>query len=473
MEQIRRADREKILSGTDAFALMERAAEALAGVVAEQIPQGGDALFVCGGGNNGGDGFCAAEILRKKGFDVAVLCLAERFSDECARAKAAFRGEIYGRISKRRFAVLVDCLLGTGIDRAPEGDVKTLIKFINSTGSTVIACDLPSGLGENGAAFSPCVRADLTLAIGGLKNAHFLADGRDVCGEVRLAEIGLTLPTGAEIWEKEDVKKLFPKRKSHVNKGNFGAAAIFAGNPKYTGAAFLAAEACLRSGAGYTKLFAEEPFYSLAVGKLPSVVLQKYENDPSEFFLSDAIALGSGAGVSDELYQIIQKILSDFTGILLLDADALNALSRFGVGILKKKRCRVILTPHLKEFSRLTGKSVQEISQHAVEFAVKFAKDYGVCLVLKDNSTVITDGDRTAIIHRGSPALAKGGSGDVLCGFLAGTCARGVSPFEAACVACNLFGRAGELAAEKMGEYSSCASDVMGFLPSAILELFI
>lgn len=471
MEQIRSCEREMIRTGTNAYELMQRAAQSLSELVMEKLPCGGDVLFVCGGGNNGGDGFVAAQILYQKGCDVAVLCLSDRFSENCARAKAAYQGEFFTRIPRRKYSVIVECLLGTGIDRAPEGDIKTLIEFINSSGSYVISCDLPGGLGENGVAFSPCVRADCTLTVGALKNALFMADGKDFSGEIRLAKIGLEISPGTEIWGKTDVSRYFPKRKSNVNKGDFGAAAIVAGLPQYPGAAFLAAEACLRSGAGYTKLYAEEPFYGQAVGKLPSVVLRRLEGAGDELLLADAIALGSGAGLSEQLYKKICKLLKNFNGILLLDADALNTLAHYGVEVLKNKSCRVILTPHIKEFSRLIHKSVNEVLENAVQCASKFAKEYDLCVVLKNNATVISDGKRTAINVTGSPALSKGGSGDVLCGFLAGTCARLPEPYEAACISCYLLGSAGELAAKKMGEYSSCASDVINELPRAILDL--
>lgn len=473
IREIKAADEAAIRAGTSSLTLMERAGNALAEKLLLIMKERAfsDVLIVAGGGNNGGDGFAAARILYEAGKDVAVLCLAKKFSPDCAAMAKRFQGELFGRIPRRRFALIADCLLGTGLVSAPEGDVKTLIEFINLSGAYVLACDLPSGLAENGIALEPCVRADETLTIGGLKSALLLSDGADFSGEISVAQIGLTLPSGKEIWEQNDVRALFPKRKSNVHKGNFGSALIFAGGAVLSGAAFLAANACLKSGAGYTKLSVAEPYFLQAIGKCPAVILRRFEAVDGEMLAADCVAMGMGAGVSERLYAHIVELLNVYTGTLVLDADALNSLAMYGTEILKEKSCRVILTPHPKEFARLIGVNTEEALAHAVEYAQNFAKTHGAVVVLKGNRTVITDGMRTAINTTGSPALAKGGSGDVLAGFLTGTCARGVPPFEAACASCYLLGRAGELAAEELGEYSPDATDIIRSLPKAIKEL--
>lgn len=472
IEEIRRADGEKIKEGTSSLSLIERAAKGLAQLAGELMTENhfSEVLFVCGDGNNGGDGFAAAQILYEAGKDVSVLCLSEKLSPDCAEMKSRYQGEILGRIPRRRYGFLVDCVLGTGLSRAPEGNAKTLIEFINSCGAYVLACDLPSGLAENGVVYEPCVNANRTLTIGGMKNALFMAGGADVSGEVTTTDIGFSLKKGAELWEECDVRAYFPKRCRNVNKGNFGSAAFLLENAESSGAVFLSAGACLKSGAGYTKLFASETVLTQAVGKLPAAVLRNSER-VEELYSSDAIAYGMGAGVDEAVYERIKTLLSNFKGILILDADALNTLSVYGREILKRKSCRVIVTPHPGEFSRLTGRSVEEVLKNAVELAREFASEYNVTVVLKNNRTVITDGERTALNLTGSPVLAKGGSGDVLSGFLAGTCARGVEPYAAACVSCYLLGRAGEFAARELGEYSPDASDIIERLPRSILSL--
>lgn len=473
IRDIKEADAAAIAAGTPSTELMERAGKQLAERVTalmkeREIP---DVLFVCGGGNNGGDGYAAARILCEAGKDVAVLCLTGKFTPDCAVMAARYRGVLFGRIPRRRFALIVDCLLGTGLRSAPEGNAKTLIEFMNSSGAYLLSCDLPSGLSENGVALAPCVRADETLSVGGAKNALYLKDGADVAGKIAVADIGLSPANPAQIWEDEDVRPFFPKRKSSVHKGTFGNACIFAGGAVSSGAAFLAAGACLKSGVGYTRLSVIEPFYRQAIGKLPAVVLHEFQAIDGEMLACDCIAMGMGAGVNERVYAYIMELLPKYTGTLVLDADALNALARYGAEVLKEKSCRVIVTPHPAEFARLLGKSVDEVLQNAVELAETFAREYGVVTVLKNNRTVITDGKRCAINLTGSPALAKGGSGDVLTGLLAGTCARGVPPFEAACVSSYLLGRAGEIAGREVGEYATDATDILARIPAAIFSI--
>lgn len=472
-QQMRRFDEAAIAAGTPALMLMERAGKALAQAVSEACHRlgAGDALFVCGGGNNGGDGFVAARILHEAGEEVAVLCLAQKFSPDCAAVKAQYKGELLGRIPRRRYALIVDCLFGTGLARPVEGESAALVDFINGSGAYVIACDLPSGLMEGGIAGETCVRADETVTMGQLKQALLLSDGADVAGKISVADIGIpAVENGAEVWENADVKAFFPRRRSNTHKGSYGTACILAGGA-YSGAAFLAAGACLKSGAGYTKLCVSGELYPHAIGKLPAAVLREYKAIDGDILGADALAVGMGSGVSEQLYVYIAELLTNYTGTLVLDADALNTISAYGTEVLSKRACRVVLTPHPKEFSRLAECSVKEVLADPVGMAKEFAARFGVTVLLKNNRSVITDGVRVAVNPTGSPSLAKGGSGDVLSGLLVGTCARGVQPFEAACVASYLLGRAGELAAREMGEYAPDPSDTIAFLAAAQTSL--
>ncbi len=461
IQEIRDAEKHA-MEKVSSLDLMERAGKILAEIVLKTAKKLDfkEVLFVCGGGNNGGDGFCAAELLREK-LEVSVLCLAEQFSFDCEHMRNLFKGEILGRIPRRRYPLIVECLLGTGAKGEPRGKTKELVDFIGRNGAYVIACDLPAGLSEGGICAPTHVKADRTVTIGGYKQALLLSDGADIAGEIFLADIGLLPEGGAEIWEERDVSALFPTRKSHVNKGNFGKAAILAFPNEYPNAPLFSASACLRSGVGYTQLFATEPLFTAAIGK-NSAMLQKF--DLSRAMQADAIAFGMGAGDSSKVYETLCILLKEYEGILILDADALNACARFGTEILKEKKCRAVLTPHIGEFARLTKRSAEEILVNPVSVAQAFAREHKVTLILKNNRSVITDGVRTAINTTGCSALSKGGSGDILSGFLAGTCARGIQPFEAACASCYLLGRAGELASKQKGEYGATVEDIIALL---------
>ena len=280
---------------------------------------------------------------------------------------------------------------------------------------------------------------------------------------------------GVFSYENEDIAALFPKRKPDSHKGDFGVAAIVAGYGSL-GAPVLSVGAALKAGAGYTKLYLPPELYPaprerlLAAMQMPACMLVEL-NGIGELLPADAIAYGMGAGVSEWVYETVRTILADYRGKLVLDADALNAISAYGKDVLKTKMCEVIVTPHPKEFSRLTGKSVEEILKDPIGAAKAFAEEYGVTVLLKNHRSVITNGERIVINTIGSPALAKGGSGDVLSGFLAGTLARGLAPFAAAVASAYILGRAGELAAFEMGEYSPDATDIIRYLPRAILSL--
>lgn len=467
------ADRRTIASGVKALTLMERAGDALAKKVASAMDrlQVTEALFVLGGGNNAGDGFVAAKKLTEEKRNVTALCLSKRFSEECEAERARYHGELLTEIPSKRYPVIVDCVFGTGLTRPPEGDYARLISFINEQSGYVISCDLPSGLSENGIALSPCVCADETLSIGCMKSALLLNEGADCAGKISVADIGIDyFDAGAEVWEDSDVKAFFPPRKSCVNKGSFGKVMIATGGER-VGAAMLSASAALRSGAGYTLLRVPARLTAAVGTALPSCIVEPFDASGEGILSSNALALGMGWGVSEELYSLIVRLLNDYEGKLILDADALTALARFGLEPLRNKKCEVVLTPHPKEFARLCNVSVKEVLENALNLAREFAVRYKVTLVLKNNRTVITDGKRTVINTTGSPAIAKCGSGDVLSGFLAGQCARGLSPFDAACVACYVFGRAGELAEEEFGQYATTSSDVIAALPHAVMCL--
>lgn len=464
------ADRKAVTSGVKTRELMERAGEALAKKVAAAMDRLHlkEVLFVLGSGNNAGDGFVAARILMEQSRDVKVLCLSDKLSPECALVKIRYKGEIFTRIPKKKFPLVVDCVFGTGLKRPPEGDYAKLVSMINAEGSYVISCDLPSGLSENGMTFSPCVYADETVSIGCMKSSLLLNEGADHAGKVSVADIGVKYGKGGvEVWEDSDVKMFFPKKQSSVNKGMFGKSCIVTSGARM-GAAMLAASASLRSGAGYTSLRVPDRLCVTAATVLPSCIVEDFNALDDGMLSSDALAIGMGSGVSKGLYSIVTQLLSGYRGTLILDADALTVLAEFGLKPLETKSCEAILTPHPKEFARLCNLSVKEVLENAVSIAQKFATQYGVTLVFKNNRTLVTNGTRTAINSTGSPALAKCGSGDILAGFLAGTCARGLSPFDAACVACYVFGRAGELVEEEFGQYAPAASDVVAALPRAI-----
>lgn len=481
--------------GVPSVTLMERAGIALA-EEAERLAPTGKVLCVCGGGNNGGDGFVCARILKGRGRVVTTVCFADKFSDDCLTNKEkwlACGGEVLSDFSDADgCALIVDCLFGTGFHGSLDGENAKAVLWMNAQkkqGVKILSADIPSGLcGDNGLAKGAAVCADVTLCLGEVKAGVLLADGLDFSGEIKCADIGISLPeNGYAEWIDGDIaKSLLPTRKRNSHKGSFGRAAIVAGSVAYTGAAYLsaAAAACLRAGAGYTTLFVPGDILPYYVLKAPEVLLKstneggRYvfnEENARELLLYDAVAFGMGMGCSEDVAEGAAYLLCNYTGRLILDADGLNSLARYKkeefAPLFGNKQCDVLLTPHVKEFSRLSGKEVETIGTDGLSAPCSFAAEHGVNVLLKNASSIITDGRRIAINTTGNSGLAKGGSGDVLSGVIAGLCAQGLSTFDGARLGAYLVGKAAEVATLTAGEYSLTATDVIGCLGRAFLSL--
>lgn len=284
----------------------------------------------------------------------------------------------------------------------------------------------------------------------------------------QLKELGISLPKDCnfEILENGQIKKFYPARARNSHKGTYGSATIVAGSKKYPGAAVLSLKGALRSGCGYVKLASCEYVKNLLAVKLPQVI---YLDGPD--LSSDAIAIGMGMGATVETYEQVKSLLKNYGGSLIIDADGLNALSQFGIDILKEKNCKVILTPHLKEFSRLTKLSVNDILKDPIDVVRKFSENYGVTLLLKGAASIICEGDRVALNIRGTTALSKGGSGDILSGFICGCLARGLAPFEAASCAAYTLGVAAEIASNEKTDYCATADDIIKNLHFSVKRL--
>lgn len=466
--QMRAADEYTIsVRGLSSETLMRRAGIAIAEEVAKiENSRNKSILVVCGNGNNGGDGYVCASELKQRGFKVKVYSFGGNLSSDCAREKAAYSGEYSQEISGD---IIIDCIFGTGLSRCVEGEFAEIIERINKSGALVVSADIPSGLnGDNGKICGCAVKADITVAVAEFKLGFFLGDGFDYCGKVIKRDIGIQLPQDDYVcvYEDGDLKPFYPERKRNSNKGTYGSANIVAGGDSYTGAAILSVEAALRSGCGYVKLTASDKVKNAVLRRCAQTIcIDGCDKNCT------AIAVGMGCGVSEELYSLIKNLLNSYTGTLIIDADGLNALSRYGVGVLENKTCKVILTPHVKEFSRLTNLSVEQILNDPVNIAKSFAQKHSAVLLLKSAASIITDGVKTVLNVRGTTALAKGGSGDMLSGYVCGSVARGLSAFDSAVCSANTLGIAAEMCSENMTDYCVTAEDVLKNLPNAVKRL--
>ena len=466
VDQMRSADEYTINSlGVSKSVLVERAGSAVADEIKKRF-RGGRVLVCIGKGNNGADGKIVADILnRTHGFSVTTFSISSGLF----------------KVFDKKYDIIVDCIFGTGLNREVDGRFKTTIQKINDSNCFVVSCDIPSGLnGNTGNVMGISVKANLTIAIQEYKLGHFLGCGPNYTGELVCKDIGIS------VWDDNFVKKandeiireFFQPRLRNVHKGCFGKACIIGGSKNYTGSVILSANAlcALKMGVGYSHLSVPESLFPLYVGKVPECTLSSFADNIDEMDYSainkllsyGSIAIGMGMGVSRKVYNLIKYLLNNYTGNLLIDADGLNSISEYGVEVLKDKKCKVVLTPHIGEFSRLTKINKDMILSDITAVSKSFASEFNVVLVVKNAISVITDGTEVYLNTTGCPGMAKAGSGDVLSGIAAGIIARSKDLLDAAVCACYLFGLAGERAESMQNAYTVTASDIINALPIVI-----
>ena len=474
---------------TDAKTLMLRAGKG----IFESFAWRGSTAVVCGAGNNAGDGFVIAKLIHENGGDVTVFLLSEKFSesgryyfDICVKAGVKVE-KCTENTDFSRFDNIADCIFGTGFHGAARGLSAEMIDKINASGAFVVSADINSGLCADSGLSEKCVVSDLTVSVGFYKYGHFLGMAKDVIKSKKNIDIGIDLKGASAVQAgKELFLPLLSPRKNNSNKGTYGYVGIIGGCTEYSGAVKLAnMGACaLRAGCGVAKLIVPA---SIAGSVAPYVLESTLCPLPDEagHILFDknaidgaaarlaALAVGMGWGESAENEKILEYLLAEKALPLIIDADGLNTLAKMDKNLLKTTKCRVVLTPHPKEFERISGVSVSEVSQSPVEYAENFAREYGVILLLKGASTIVTNGEKTYICDRGSAGMATAGSGDVLSGVLAGLLGyMEHSPLTVA-LGAYLAGAAGELAAAEYTEMGMTAGDTARAIPKAWKELVL
>ncbi len=488
VKTMQESDQATIASGTSGRELMLRAAKG----ILDSYVWTGKTLIVCGTGNNAGDGYALATLMQEADLSCDLLLLSNRFSEDgqyyfdICRQKGINYTLWSGAFDFSSYSQIVDCIFGIGFHGTPDEETAALIDAINQSGKSVISADINSGLGGENGLGAPCIQSDLTVAIQSYKPGHFLAQAKDVIQNQTCIDIGIKTPDeDIFLLEESDVSKLFKPRKNYTHKGNYGYVALMGGCVEYSGAAKLAnmSAAALRAGCGVVTLAVPESIANAVSPYLLESTLLPMPCDTSgkmiyspeilDSILSRyaSVAVGMGWGSSTEYKDILTHLLQNAHQPLIIDADGLNTLSKMDLSLLKNAKAPVILTPHLMEFSRLSGKAIAEIESDPIEHAKAFAKEYGVILLLKGCCTVITDGTTVYLSNRGSAGMATAGSGDVLSGILAGVC--GYLPPDAFTVAAGAYlaGVAGELAEQKTNAVSMIASDTARELANAIRSL--
>jgi NAD(P)H-hydrate epimerase len=491
MRAIDRATIERF--GIPGIVLMEHAAAAVVGAAEERLLPGGRAVVLAGGGNNGGDGWAAARLLMLAGVPVTVLHLVppERLAGDAAvnaRAFAALGGDARpwpeaGAPVPPAGAgdVVIDALLGTGLDRAPAGAFAAAIEAVNearSRGAAVVAVDVPSGLAaDTGRPPGACVRADVTVTFGYPKLGLVLEPGASLAGELRVADISLA-PAAVDglgpptfLLEEDEVRALLPPREAGGHKGTYGHLLALAGSPGKTGAAALLASGALRAGVGLCTVAARPdalpavqahvpeamgsalpPGGALSPADVPAVL--------AALAGKDALAAGPGLPRGPATPAFFAALLPALPVPAVLDADALNAVAEAPDALGRAAR-PVVVTPHPGEMARLAGISIALVQADRIGVARRFAAAHRCTVVLKGARTVIADPDGTVAVNpTGNPGMATGGSGDVLTGVVGALLAAGLPPAAAARVAVFAHGKAGDLRAAAVGQAGLVASDL-------------
>lgn len=466
-EQEREADKNAISFGLPSEVLMKRAGRALADEVqaAARRLNAKKVLIVCGTGNNGGDGYVAARELLARGFAVTVYCFEGELSTGCKREKKRYTGKFTRTVAGE---IIVDCILGTGLNRKLQGDYATVVKKINAADAYVISADIPSGLhGDNGAVMGVAVKADMTVAFGHPKLGCVFGEGFDYCGKIVIKDIGVVADNDcARAAEDEDIAAFYKPRKRNSHKSDYGSACIIGGSEEYLGAPALAISTALKSGCGYVYAVVPKNMkYSLAAAYPQCIYPEKPLSDAS------AISVGMGMGCTNETYDTVCALLKSYKGKLIIDADGLNALAKFGKDALSQTKAKVLLTPHIGEMSRLCGLSCEEILCDPVKVAKDFAAEYNVTVHLKNAVSVTSEGKTSTLTVRGTSALAKAGSGDLLAGLICGNAARGLSVYDAAVCSQYVLGCAAEVCSETLFDGAVVYKDLVENLHVALKRL--
>jgi ADP-dependent NAD(P)H-hydrate dehydratase / NAD(P)H-hydrate epimerase len=507
-EEMRRLDRRAITElGLPGAVLMENAGRAagrtiLAAAPALGVGRGARVAVVCGKGGNAGDGFVVARWLKTRGVRPAVWLAwpPDGIAGDAALKLAALRRsglratpvQDPARLvdELRGVDLVIDALLGTGARGTPEGSIARMIEAINAAGRPIVALDVPSGLpADGGPPPGPAIRAALTVTFAGLKRGLVTGPGLDFAGRVEVVDIGIPLAEVSRgvttfLLEAGDVARHLPPRPRTAHKGTLGHLLILAGSLGKTGAAALSAGGALRSGVGLVTVataVSQQPVLAGLVVEAMTAALPETAARSVAFKAADAIAdlaanrdavaIGPGLGLDADTQALVREVVRMLDRPLVVDADGLTALAGHLelLDVAPAARC---LTPHPGEMARLLGTTVAEVERDRVGVARRLATEHRVCVVLKGGGTVIaTPTGEVYISPTGNPGMASGGTGDVLTGMIGAFLARGLPPAAALQTAVYLHGRAGDLAAARLGQEALIASDVIAALPEAILEL--
>lgn len=477
--------------GIPELTLMKNAAKACFDIIENRLDKSDRILVLCGKGNNGGDGYELASILKNEGFDVTVINIfgcqpnthtAQAVYNECLSNGVAVLPPEDAAGKSETASVIIDAVFGVGFYGSLQNDseIGRLISLCNSLNVLRIAVDTPSGINCNdGRVDGIAFKADITITMAFFKTGMLSYPAREYCGEMHVAEIGYPdelckeIPKHAIVADDEYIRNVIPTRKPNTHKGTYGRLLMYCSNPEMTGAGILCASAALRSGAGLVNIARDKETIRILQTHLiePVFSIISEENKTNDVLKlcekASAVLIGCGLGAHESDKEVLYSLIKNADCPLIIDADGINLLS-LNKHILKEAKKPPVLTPHPLEFARLTGKTVSEVQCDRINLAKNFAKEFGCIIVLKGAATVIASPDgRLAINTSGNAGLSKGGSGDVLAGLISSLICQRIDVFDSSLCGVYLHGKAADILKEKTGEYGLLPSD----LPMEIAKL--
>ncbi len=496
--QMKQIEQNAAAAGLSYLTMMENAGAACAAYIANMTERTAPVLVLCGKGKNGGDGFVIARHLQQNGFTVKVLLTNGLPQADDARTMFARLSGVTvldwqeqpekARLSISAAAVIVDAVFGFGFRGEADEPTAAVFRAVNAAKAMVIAVDVPSGVEcDTARVCRDAIAADITLAISLCKPGHLLGPAAEHCGEVIPLSIGIdeaccnsAEDAGFFTLRKDEV--CLPGRRRDANKGTFGKVLSVCGSRRYAGAAVLAASGAVRIGAGLVMAAFPNDAYPAVAAKLTEPVLLPLPCCSDGFFSRAAIEpilaeaksasvllIGCGLGQTLGTASVIQEVLPACSCPIVLDADGINLTAR-NIHELESIGSRTVLTPHPGEFARLLGVSIAEVQADRISSAKAFAKKYNTVLVLKGAGTVVASPERVYVNPTGNPGMARGGSGDLLAGMIAGLIAQGMSRFDAAVTAVYLHGFVGDRAAQTLSVHGMTPSDMIALLPEVLSD---
>ena len=477
-------------TGIPSLVLMERAALKTVEIMHVNGIDTSRALVVCGSGNNGGDGFAIARLLTEEGMEAQILFAGKEssLSRECGIQKKIAENlgiSIITEIPAREYTVIIDAVFGVGLSREISGKYKDIIAWMNEQKCQKVAVDIPSGVSSaTGKILGTAFYADLTVAMACVKVGSEMYPGKYCAGKTVAVPIGIDpkfFSTDEEVcvtYDRCDIPELLPARKPDSHKGSYGKVLMITGSRGMAGAAYLSAKAAYAVGAGLVQIYTAEENRAVLQQLLPEAIISCYHEYDQEKLSAlldwaDVVCIGCGLGTGETSARFLEGTLSRVNVPCIIDADGLNLLSR-NMHLLEKIQSPVVLTPHMKEMSRLTGYSVSEISDRRLEIISEFTKKYPTVCVLKDSRTVVKENGRHPFFNlAGNSAMAKAGAGDVLAGVITGLSAQGMPAYECAALGVFLHACGGDNAKEEKGSYSVFARDLIVGIEKCMEEKII